>query len=92
MLKATVSKKASVKTIDNRYEVTFNLKLTDDDVEVLNQDFTCRHRVGDALNGKLNFIGLEMQKLINNYKSGKAVFDSTVLNNAVTTIQNKLTV
>ena len=92
MLIATVSKKSAIRTPDNRYDISFNLKLTDDTIEVINSDYSCRYRAGDNINAKLVIIGTDMQKAIDNYKAQKSVFNSTVLDNAVTTIQNGLTV
>ena len=91
-LTATVSKKSVIKTVDNRYDISFNLKLEDDAVEVVNSDYSCRYRVGDNITAKLVIIGTAMQNDIDNYKAQKTVFNSTTLNNAVTSIQNGLTV
>jgi len=89
---STVTKKSVIKTPDNRYDISFNLKLTDDLVEVANADYSCRYRMGDNVSSKLAIIGADMQKVIDNYKAQKTVFNSTVLNNAVISIQNGLTV
>ena len=88
---ATVTKKSVIKTQDNRYDISFNLILTDDVVEVINADYSCRYRIGDNISSKLAIIGADMQKAIDTYKAQKTVFNSTALNNAVTTIQNGLT-
>lgn len=92
MLTATVSKKSATKLQDNRFDITFNLKLVDEDIEVINSDYSCRYRIGDNINAKLGVIGTDMQKAIDNYKAQKVVFNSAVLANAVTNIQNGLTV
>jgi long-subunit fatty acid transport protein len=91
-LTATVTKKSAIKTPDNRYDISFNLILTDDAVEVINADYSCRYKTGDNVSSKLAIIITDMQNDINKYKAQKTVFNSTVLNNAVTTIQNGLTV
>jgi hypothetical protein len=90
MLNVTVSKK-SVKYVQSKlHSITFNLLLKDDDVEVLNQDFSCEYRTGDSPAQKVNEIKEKMQIAIDNYKAEKAIFNATALNTAVTSIQEGL--
>ncbi len=89
-LTAIVTKKSVNKTLDGRYNISFNLNLKNDTVEALNLDYSCRYKIGENVSSKLALIIADMQKAINDYKAQKVVFNSTVLDSAVTTIQNGL--
>ena len=62
----------------------------EDTTEVLNKDFSIEYRTGETPSQKTAKVIEEMQIEINNYKSAKVIFDSTALNNAVTTINGGL--
>ena len=83
--------KKSVKVPQQKlYIITFNLVVTDG-VVVINEDFSCEFRPGEAVASKISMIKEEMQKKIDNYKLEKALFDSVQMDNAVTSIQGGLT-
>ena len=91
-LTAIVSKKSVNYAQPKLHIITFNLVLKEDTVEVLNKDISCQFAAGDTPSQKVVLITNLMQEEINNYKSAKAIFDSSILNTAVTNIQNGLTV
>ena len=90
MLTATVTKKSVNYVQPKLHNIVFNLILKEDTVEVLNKDFPCQFAQGDNAASKTAKMIEEMQLEIANYKSAKAIFDSTALNTAVTTIQGGL--
>ena len=90
MLTATVTKKSVSYVQPKLHNIVFNLILKEDTVEVLNKDFNCQFAQGDNAASKTAKMIEEMQIEIANYKSAKAIFDSTALNTAVTTIQGGL--
>jgi hypothetical protein len=89
-LQAIVSKKSVSYVQPKLHNIIFNLILKEDTVEVLNKDFNCQFAQGDNVASKTAKMIEEMQNEIANYKSAKAIFDSTPLNNAVATIQGGL--
>lgn len=92
MLTATVTKK-SVKYAQEKLNIiTFNLIVKDNNVEVINQDFSCNYEPGDNPAQKVAKITEQMQKLIDNYKAEQVIFNATALNTAVTNIQGGLNV
>ena len=91
-LTAIVTKKSVNYAQPKLHNITFNLVLKEDVVEVLNKDVSCLFRNGDSISTKVAKITELIQEEINNYKSAKVIYDSTALDNAVTNIQNGLTV
>ena len=86
---ATVSKKSVRYTQEKLHSITFNLILTDT-VEVLNKDFSVEFRAGDNIATKISEVTSQMQTVIDRYKAEQVIFNSTALNNAVTSIQGGL--
>ena len=92
MLTATVTKKSVSYTNSIDFNVVFNLVLKEETSEVLNTDVSIKFDKTDTVAKKIAEVIEKMQSEINRYKSGLTVFNSTALNNAVTSIQNGLTV
>jgi hypothetical protein len=90
MLSATVTKKSVVYAQPKLHIITFNLVLKEDTVEVLNKDFSVNFFPGDSPAEKTAKVIEEMNIEIAKYKAEKVIFDSSLLNTAVTTIQNGL--
>jgi len=91
-LVATVTKKSVSKVMDKMWHILMNLILTDNSVEVINQDYSVRYRTGDSISDKTAiFINL-MQYDIDKYKSEQNIFTHAQLDTAVTNVQAGLEV
>ena len=73
------------------YQITLNLKYLDGEEVLIDQDFTQEHRVGDAPSICVTKIQVLMQKAIDNYKEEVVIFNSAVLDSAITYLQENLT-
>ena len=92
VLTVTVTKKSVSLVMDKMWNVTLNMSLKDDLVEVLNRDYSIRYRTGDSIATKTaKFIEL-MQTDINKYKSEQQIYTASALDTAVTNVQNGLVV
>jgi hypothetical protein len=89
-LSCVVTKKSVSYVQPKLHNITFNLILKEDTTEVLNKDFSCQFFTGDNPSTKTTQIIKDMQEIIDQYKAQKVIFDSTALNNAVTSIQGGL--
>lgn len=87
----TVTKKSANKNTNNII-ITANLVLTDDSVEVLNQDFSQNHNSVNNISVARNELLIKMQTAIDKYKSDKVIYDSTAFTDAITYIDNNLEV
>jgi len=87
-----VTKKPVTKIMDKMWNITVNLILNNDAIEVLNKDFSVRYRTGDVISTKeAEFIKL-MQASIDAYKSEQQIYNAPALDTAVTNISNGLEV
>lgn len=74
------------------WNITLNMTLTDDAVEVMNVDYSVRYRTGDSISAKeAEFISL-MQADIDKYKSEQVIFTHPQLDIAVTNVEAGLVV
>ena len=89
-LTMTVSKKPVTKVMDKLWNVTMNLVLADDGVEVLNKDYSVRYRTGDNIAAKEKTIADMMQADIEKYKSERQIYLAAALDTAVTNVQKRL--
>ena len=91
MLTTLVTKK-TVKFVQPKlHNITFNLVIKEDDVEVLNKDMSCNFASGDSVDAKIGIMAETIQAEVDRYKAEKAILDSTELNTAVTSINNLIT-
>jgi len=90
-LTATVTKKSVTYMNTTDFNLVLNLSVMDGAVEVLNVDIPVPFDKTDSVAKKIAEVTEKMQLEINRYKSAQTVFNSTALNNAVTNIQNGLT-
>ena len=90
-LSATVTKKSVTYTSATDFNLVFNLLLKDGTLEVINVDIPIQFDKTDSVAKKIAEVTEKMQLEIDRYKSAQTVFNSTALNNAVTNIQNGLT-
>jgi len=89
-LTATVAKKLVNYVQPMLHDITFNLILKEDTVEVLSKDISCQFHQGDVPSAKVAIVKELMQNEIDHYKSAKVIFNSPALDTAVTSIQNGL--
>lgn len=90
VLVSTVSKANVIKTQDKMWNVSMNMVLTDDGVEVINKDYSVRYRTGDSVAAKeLEFISL-MQIDINKYKSESVIYNAHAFSTIVTNVEAAL--
>lgn len=92
VLVATVTKRSATKSATGIYLVTMNLILTDDSVEVINQDFLQVHNSANNISVARDEILSKMQMVIDDYKANNVVYDSTAFTNAVTYVNENLVV
>lgn len=89
---ATVTKKSASKNAIGIYIVSMNLVLTDDSVEVINQDFSQIHNSANNISVARDEIIVKMQNAIDEYKENLVVYNSVAFTNAVTYINANLVV
>ena len=89
-LLAVVAKKSVVYVQPKLHDITFNLTLKEDTVEVLSKDFSIQFFQGDSPATKVAKVIEDMQVEINQYKSAKAIFDNATLDTAVASIKSGL--
>ena len=89
-LTMTVSKKSVTKVMDKLWNITVNLTVSDNGVEVLNKDYSVRYRPGDDISAKEKTLADMMQADIEKYKSEQQVYHAAALDAAVTNVQKRL--
>lgn len=89
-LSATVTKKSVKYAQSKLHHITFNLLVTDNSVEVINQDVSIEYRAGETPSAKVSEVISKMQTLIDNYKSEQVIFKAASLDTAVTNISGGL--
>jgi len=92
VLEATVTKKSASKNTTGIYSISMNLVLTDNAVEVINQDFSQTHNSANNISVARDEIMAKMQSAIDGYKENKIVYDSAAFTNTVTYINTNLVV
>jgi len=89
---ATISKAAVHCQMPKMWNVALNMILTDNDVEVINKDYSVRFRTGDSIAAKqARFIDL-MQADIDKYKSERTIYNAAALNTVATNVEAALVV
>lgn len=92
ILTATVIKKSVTKNADELWDISMNMTLTDETVEVVNKDYSIRYRTGDDIGAKTNQLIEQMQADIDKHKAEQAIFVNAQLDTAVSTVQAGLVV
>ena len=87
----TVTKKSVSKPRDGMFSVTLNLKVLDAEEVLIDRDFTEVHKIEKTIDYTLAKFTEDMQGVIDNYKAELAVFESSQLDTAVSTLQTNLT-
>ena len=88
----TVTKKSVTKDMDKLWNVSMNMILTDETVEVINKDYSIRYRTDDDIGEKTSQLIEQMQVDIDMYKAEQAIFVNAQLDTAVSTVQAGLVV
>ena len=91
-LVATVTKKSVSEIMDKLWNVTLNMTLTDDSIEVVNKDYALHYRPGDSIAAKQATWIAMMQADIDKYKSEQTIFNAAALNTVVTNVGSALEV
>lgn len=92
VLEATVTKQSASKDATGIFSISMNLVLTDDAVEVINQDFAQVHNSANNISVARNEIMARMQDAIDEYKENLVVYNSAAFTDAVTYINENLVV
>ena len=91
MATITVTKKSVSKPRNGMFSITLNLLIKNGEETLIDSDFTEVHKTEKTIDFTLGKFTKKMQEAIDFYKSEKAVFDSSQLDTAVSTLQNNLT-
>ena len=91
-LAVTVIKKSVIKNMDKLWNITINMTLIDESVEVMNKDYSIRYRTDDDIGAKTNQLITQMQADIDKYKAEQAIFANAQLDSAVSTVQAGLVI
>jgi len=91
MLSKTVSKVSVKLTQPKFYIITFNLKVSDGVVNVIDENFPVEYRTGEDVASKVAEVVEKMQLRIDTYKTEVALLANAALDNAVNTISGGLT-
>ncbi len=91
-LVATVTPVSVSKQMEKLWNVTLNLKIFDDAIEVYNQEFSVRYREGEDIADKELKFQTKMQKAIDGYKAEQVIFTHTKMDTMVTNLNNNLVV
>ena len=91
-LVATVSKARVFEKQAKLWNVSLNMVLTDDAVEVINKDYVLHYRPGNSIAAKQAAWLALMQADIDKYKSEQTIFDAAALNTVVTNLNGSLVV
>lgn len=89
---ATVAKARVKFCLPNLWNITLNMRLIDDGVEVINRDYSAEYIPGDNIPSKIDRFTSAMQADINQYKGEQAIYTAPALDAAVTDIENALAV
>ena len=85
-----ITKQGVDKVMGGMYNITLNLSCMDGQEEVIDQNFTEDHRTSNSVNYTLAKFLVRMQNAIDDYKAEQNIFNSAVLDNAITTLENNL--
>ena len=90
-LSAAVSKISVTTNQPKLYQITLQLVLTDTVGPGFTNQYSKEYRSGESVSSKKQLFINDMQADIDNYKSSQSIFDSAVLDTAVSDIQSDLT-
>jgi len=89
-LTVLVTKKSVTKVMDKLWDVSVNMVLTDNAVEVINKDYSLHYRTGDSVGAKQTAWIAMMQADIDKYKSEQGIYNAAALDTVVTNVGNAL--
>lgn len=85
-LQVIITKKSVKTAMPKLFSIDFNMRLLDDSVEVINQDFSCTYKPGDGPSSRIAEVKEKMQEAVDNYKNERQIFISAALDSAVTAL------
>lgn len=91
-LTIVVTKVSVSEQLESLWNITLNLRILDDAIEVHNQNFSARYRTGDDIADKEAQLQIDMQEVIDGYKDEQTIFDHSKMNTMVTNLNNNLVV
>lgn len=91
-LTKTVTKLEASKNTNNTIIITVNLVLMEDEVEVLNKNFSQNHNPVNNISVARNELVIKIQTAIDKYKNDKVIYDSIAFTDAITYINDNLEV
>ena len=87
-----VTKNPVSKMADKLWNISMNMTLTDETIEIINKDYSIRYISGDDIVKKTNQLKIQMQADIDKYKAEQAIFVNAQLDTAVSAVQAGLVV
>lgn len=87
-----ITKKSVTRTMPKQWAVTINLKLLEGTEELFSQDFSEDYNTGGTVEETVGKFKEKMQKAIDQYKAEMQLFNHPQMDNAITSLQNNLTV
>ena len=91
-LTVVVTKVSVLEQMEKLWNITLNLQILDDAVEVHNENFPIRYRTGEDIADKEAKVQAMMQEAIDDYKSEQVIFDHAKMDTMVTNLNNNLVV
>ena len=91
VLVATVTKKAAARS-NGTYIVSVNLVLTDDAVEVINQDYSQVHKPANNISVARDELLVYTQAAIDDYKANQLVYNSVAFTDVIIYINANLVI
>ncbi len=87
-----ITKVSASESMSGLWNPTINLKIFNNEVAVLNQDFSVKYRKGEDINIKQQkFLGL-VQAAIDKYKGEQQIFNHAKMDDLVTFLNNNLVI
>ncbi|KKM27732.1 hypothetical protein LCGC14_1571770 [marine sediment metagenome] len=91
-LTVVVTKVSVLEHMEKLWNITLNLQILDDAVEVHNENFPIRYRTGEDIADKEAKVQAMMQEAIDDYKAEQVIFDHAKMDTMVTNLNNNLVV
>jgi len=89
-LSVTITKGSVSRMQDKLYSVTVKMVLKDNNIEVLNRDFSVKYRTGETIANKKAVLQADIQAVIDNYKAEQVIFNAAAFGTMCTNIQSGL--
>jgi hypothetical protein len=87
-----VTKTSVTKTLEQQWAINLTLTVLNDGVEAFSKQFTIDYKPGVNVTAVMQGIKADMQKAIDDYKAEQTLYNNALLNQAVTWLNENLTV